>query len=56
MHWGPAPESASASISRWMIGRRKAAVLPEPVWARAIMSLEAKTIGMPFFWIGVGLL
>merc|ERR1719234_2576522 len=56
MHWGPAPESASASIRRWMMGKRKAAVLPEPVWAHAIMSLEAKTIGMPFFWIGVGLL
>merc|ERR1719234_1905627 len=56
MHWGPAPESASASISRWMIGRRKAAVLPEPVWAQAIMSLEAMMIGMPFFCTGVGFL
>ena len=82
MHWGPAPESASASIRRWMIGRRKAAVFPEPVygdlfhelivtgtelekisstfgestWAQAIMSLEAMTIGMPFFWTGVGFL
>merc|ERR1719234_698256 len=56
MHCGPAPESASASIRQWMIGRRNAAVLPEPVWAQAIMSLEAKTIGMPFFCTGVGFL
>merc|ERR1719234_965316 len=50
MHWGPAPESASASISRWMMGRRKAAVLPEPVWAQAMI------MGMPFFCTGVGFL
>ena len=31
MHCGPATPSASASIMRWMIGSRNAAVLPEPV-------------------------
>ena len=31
MHCGPTPASASASIMRWMIGSRNAAVLPDPV-------------------------
>ena len=38
-----------------MMGKRKAAVLPEPVWAQAIKSRDAITMGMAFFWTGVGL-
>ena len=41
IHWGPAPESASASIKRWMIGSRKAAVLPEPVCVLTIVNNES---------------
>ena len=40
----------------WRIGRRKAAVLPEPVWAQPMRSLLAFTIGMAYFWMGVGFL
>ena len=37
------------------MGRRKAAVFPEPVWAHAIKSLLAIMMGRAYFWTGVGL-
>lgn len=37
------------------MGRRKAAVLPDPVWAQPIRSLLASTQEMACFWMGVGL-
>ena len=57
--WGacaesPEPEGALVVMMRSMIGRRKAAVLPLPVWALAIRSLPAMMIGIPCFWTGVG--
>ena len=36
------------------MGIRKAAVLPEPVWAHDIISLPAWIIGTAHFWTGVG--
>lgn len=38
------------------IGKRKAAVFPDPVCAQAIRSLPAITIGTAYFCTGVGLL
>lgn len=37
------------------MGRRKAAVLPEPVTAEPTTSFPNKATGMVFLWIGVGL-
>jgi hypothetical protein len=37
-----------------MIGRPKAAVLPEPVWAMATMSRPARCGGIACAWIGFG--
>jgi hypothetical protein len=37
-----------------IIGIKKAAVFPEPVWAQAIRSRLAKITGMACFWMGVG--
>lgn len=36
------------------IGRRKAAVLPDPVWAQAIKSRPLIITGIVCFWTGVG--
>lgn len=36
------------------MGTRKAAVLPEPVWAQDMRSLLARMTGMLFFCTGVG--
>ena len=41
-------------MRRWRIGRRKAAVLPEPVWAVPMTSLPARMAGIASRWIGVG--
>ena len=38
-----------------MIGNKKAAVFPEPVWAQAIRSLPSIIIGTACFCTGVGL-
>ena len=35
------------------MGRRKAAVLPEPVWAQAIRSLPSRMMASPCFCTGV---
>lgn len=37
------------------MGRRKAAVFPEPVWAQAIRSRPPIMIGKAYFCTGVGL-
>ena len=37
-----------------IIGRVKLAVLPVPVWAIPIRSRRCSTTGMPWAWIGVG--
>ena len=37
------------------MGTRKAAVLPEPVWAQDMRSLLARMMGIECFWTGVGL-
>ena len=37
-----------------IIGRVKLAVLPVPVWAMPIRSRRCSTTGMPWAWIGVG--
>ena len=37
------------------MGRRKAAVFPDPVWAQAMRSLLAMMMGRAYFWTGVGL-
>lgn len=37
------------------VGRRNAAVFPDPVWAQAIKSRPASEIGMACFCTGVGL-
>jgi hypothetical protein len=37
-----------------MMGKQKAAVLPDPVCAQAIKSLPAREIGMACFCTGVG--
>ncbi len=39
-----------------MTGSMKAAVLPEPVWAHAIMSRPFSAIGMAYLCTGVGFL
>jgi len=39
---------------RWRIGRRKAAVLPDPVWAVPMTSRPARIAGIASRWIGVG--
>ena len=38
-----------------IIGKRKAAVLPEPVCAHAMMSKPAHRMGTAYFCTGVGL-
>ena len=38
-----------------MMGKQKAAVFPEPVWAQAIKSLPFRQMGMEYLWTGVGL-
>lgn len=38
-----------------MMGKQKAAVLPEPVWAHAMRSRPCRQMGMEYFWTGVGL-
>ena len=38
-----------------MMGKQKAAVLPEPVWAQAMRSRPFRAMGMAYFWTGVGL-
>ena len=45
----PFPSSANR-------GKRKAIVLPEPVWAAQSTSLPPNTRGIACFWMGVGLL
>lgn len=52
----PIFRSGYSSNSVCTIGNKNAAVLPEPVCAHAMISLEASTIGIAFFCIGVGLL
>ena len=42
--------------TRLRMGRRKAAVFPEPVWAQAMRSLLLRMMGMACFCTGVGLL
>ena len=42
------------ALSRWRIGRTKAAVLPVPVWAPASRSRPARTSGIASRWTGVG--
>ena len=42
------------SVSRSRMGRRKAAVLPVPVWARPMRSRPSSASGMARSWIGVG--
>ena len=37
-----------------MMGKEKAAVLPDPVWAQAMRSRPASAIGMACFCTGVG--
>lgn len=39
----------------YIMGRKILTVFPEPVWAHAMRSLPAVTIGMPYFCTGVGL-
>ena len=40
----------------WLrIGRRNAAVFPDPVWAHAITSRFPRIIGIEYFCTGVGL-
>ena len=36
------------------MGKRKPPVFPEPVWAHAIRSRPPATMGMEYFWTGVG--
>ena len=60
-HWGawtisPAWLSAWDSISLWRMGRRKAAVLPDPVWAQDMRSRPDMTMGRQRFCTGVGTL
>ena len=40
----------------WMIGKQKAAVLPEPVCAHAIRSRRLSEMGIAYFCTGVGFL
>ena len=46
------PVGSRESLCR--IGRRKAAVLPEPFWAVPMTSLPARMAGIASRWIGVG--
>jgi hypothetical protein len=36
------------------MGKRKPPVFPEPVWAQAMRSRPPATMGMEYFWTGVG--
>lgn len=48
------PYGSSARF--WRIGRAKAKVFPEPVFAAPIQSWPDRMFGMHPFWIGVGVL
>ena len=39
----------------WRMGREKAAVFPDPVWASPMMSLPWSAYGMASFWMSDGL-
>ena len=45
---------AVSFMRRWRIGRRKAAVLPEPVWVVPMTSRPPRMAGIASRWIGVG--
>ncbi len=49
---GVLPDAMLSWCSR---GKPKAAVLPDPVWARPWMSAPCKAAGMVLLWMGVGL-
>src|SRR5262249_23103256 len=49
--WGP---PTSFSLQRFRKGKRKAAVLPVPVWAWPMTSRPERTSGIRAAWIGVG--
>lgn len=48
------PPSRISSINIYRSGTKNPAVLPDPVGAIAITSLPVRTIGIAYFWIGVG--
>jgi len=43
-----------SAARRWRIGRANAAVLPVPVWAMPRTSRPARTTGMAWAWMAVG--
>lgn len=51
-----AKKGCGLSQSFWIMGIAKAAVLPEPVWARPIISRPSSAQGMDSSWICVGCL
>ena len=51
---GPLPVFSLRLVRRCKVGNKKAAVLPEPVWADAMMSRWAKAAGMACACTGVG--